>query len=101
MLNMKLADHRRTRDHLVFRGPDSCYENNLEWSSVFVTLAPGEEFEGNAFGSVCLSFCMPAWARNSKTNAPIDLIFYTSNIIPMDRSSSKMVRIRIWTQEFI
>ena len=30
--------------------------------------------------------------RNSKTIAPIDLIFYTRNIIPMTLSSSKMIR---------
>ena len=35
------------------------------------TLTPGEESEGNAFGSVCLS----VWARHSKTVAPIGLYY--------------------------
>ena len=36
-----------------------------------ITLAAGEEYEGNAFGSVCVS----VQTRNSKPVAPIDLIF--------------------------
>ena len=40
-----------------------------------VTLTPGEECEGNAFGSV--SVCKSVRMRNSKTIAPIVLIFYT------------------------
>ena len=38
---------------------------------IIITLAPGEECVGNAFGSVCLS----VRTRNSKTISPIDLIF--------------------------
>ena len=37
---------------------------------VFATLAPGVDFEGGAFGSVCLSVCV----RNEKTIDLIDLI---------------------------
>ena len=43
----------------------------------FITLAPGEECEGNAFGSVCMSI----WTRNSKTIAPIYMIF-TQEVSP-------------------
>ena len=39
-----------------------------------ITLALGEECEGNAFGSVCLSVCMSVRMFNSKTTAPIALI---------------------------
>ena len=42
-----------------------------------ITLAAGGEYEGNAFGSVCVS----VQTRNSKPVAPIDLIFCTRNII--------------------
>ena len=38
-----------------------------------VAISPGEEREGNAFGS--------AWARNSKTIALIDLIFVTPEVL--------------------
>ena len=60
---------------------------------------PGEECKDHAFRSVCL--CVRA--RNSKTIAPIDSTFYTRRIIPMARSSSKMILITIWisTREFI
>ena len=44
---------------------------------VVVILAPGEECEGNGFVHVCLSFCISVQTRNSKTTAPIYLIFYT------------------------
>ena len=40
-----------------------------------VTLTPGEECEGSAFGSICLSICMSVRMRNSKIIAPIGLIF--------------------------
>ena len=59
-----------------------------------VTLAPGEECEGNAFGSVSLSVCMSVRARNSKTIAPINLIFFTQEVLypwlspPLRRSGS-------------
>ena len=48
----------------------------------FITLAPGEECEGNAFGHVCLSLCrsMSVQTRNSKTIAPINLIFFTQEV---------------------
>ena len=39
-------------------------------TSGFLTLAPVEDNQSNAFGSVCLYVC----ARNSKTIAPIDFI---------------------------
>ena len=50
-----------------------------------------------------LSVCMSVRVRNSKTIAPIDLIFYTRSITAMAQSSSKKtwIRIRIWTQECI
>ena len=44
------------------------------------TLAPREECEGNAFGSVFLSVSVPV--RNSKTIAPIDLIFLHKKYYP-------------------
>ena len=46
--------------------------------------------------------CMSVQARNTKTIVPIDLIFYPRSIIPVVRSSSKIIRIgiRMWTQEF-
>ena len=40
-----------------------------------ITLATGEDSEGNVFGSVCMSVCMSVHMRSSKTIAPIDLIF--------------------------
>ena len=76
-----------------------------------ITIASGEECEGNAFGlfvclAVCLWVCVCVSVRtnNSKAIAPIYLIFCTRSIIPMARSSSKMIRIilvHIWTQEFV
>ena len=45
------------------------YDKQLQVQSLVITLAPGGECEGYAFG--CLSVRM----RNSKTIAPIDLIF--------------------------
>ena len=56
----------------------------------FVTLAPGEECEGNAFGSVCLSVCPRA---KLKTALLMDLIF-TQEVVsqwlgpPLRRSES-------------
>ena len=44
----------------------------------FITLALGEESRVmHKFGSVCL----PVRVRNSKTIAPIDLIFYTCIVV--------------------
>ena len=40
-----------------------------------ITLALGGEYEGRAFGSVCLYVCRSVRAGNLKTIAPIDLIF--------------------------
>ena len=53
--------------------------------------------EGSVLGSRCLS----VRALNPKTLTPIDLFFYTRSSIPVDRSSSNFIVIRIWTQEFI
>ena len=58
--------------------------------TVFITLAPGEECEGNAFGSVCLSVCLSVRTRKSRTISPI---FLHKKYVPMARSFSKMVRI--------
>ena len=38
---------------------------------ILVTLARGEECEGNAFGSVCLDVCMSVRTSNSEIVAPI------------------------------
>ena len=59
-----------------------------------ITLAPGVGYEGNAFGSVCLSVCLLL---------RLTWFFYTRSIIPMARFTVKMIRfgIRICTQEFI
>ena len=65
--------------------------------SIIVTLAPRKECEGNAFRYVCISVRV----RNSKHVAPIEFIFYTRSISTVAWSSSKMIRIGIWTQEFI
>ena len=55
---------------------------------VLVTLGPGEKCENYCvFGSVCTS----DRTRNSKTIALIYLIFYARSIIPVARSSSKMI----------
>ena len=59
----------------------------------------GEECEGNVFGSVRLSVCMSVWTHNSKTSAPIKLIFYARRIIPVAWSSSNMIW--IGTQEYV
>ena len=61
-----------------------------------VTLAPGEACEGNGILSFCLSVCMSDRMRNSKTVGSIDLILFTRSIMPMARSSSKII-----TQEFM
>ena len=52
----------------------------------------------HSVGSVCLSGCV-----TKITNiAPIDLIFYKRSIMPTAKSMiSKMIGIRIWTEEFI
>ena len=50
----------------------------------------GGRGEGCACGYVCLSIR----SRNSKTIAPIDLIFYTRRSIPVAQSSSKKIQIR-------
>ena len=64
----------------------------------FLPLLPERSARVMHFGQfVCLS----VRTRNSKTIAPIDLIFYTRSIIPMARSSPKMTWIGILTQEFI
>ena len=50
--------------------------------------------------SVCLSVCVSVRARNSKKLLLwLTCCFYTRSIIPVARSSSKMIW--IWTQEFI
>ena len=65
------------------------------WRGVrwLTTIAPGEECKGKAFGSVCLHMCVRM--GNSKTIAPIDVIFLHKKYYALARSSSKM----IWTQE--
>ena len=62
-----------------------------------IIFAPGEECEGSAFGSVCLSVCLfvSLCAHNSKTIAQIDFIFYTRRIIPVGQVSSKKTLIRM------
>ena len=40
---------------------------------LFIALSPGEHCGGNTFGYVCLSVCLSE--RNSKTIAPIHMIF--------------------------
>ena len=49
-----------------------------------ISLAPGDECRRNAFGSVCLFVCPDA---NSKTIAPVDLMFYTGSMMPVARFS--------------
>ena len=44
---------------------------------MFTTLAPRDEFEGYAFRSVCKY----VRARNSKNIAPIDLGFFTQEVL--------------------
>ena len=41
----------------------------------------------------CLSVCMSVRTHNSKTFAPIDLMFYTRSIMPVAWVSSKMIQI--------
>ena len=56
-----------------------------------VTLAPGEECEGHAFGSVCLYVHV-----TPKLSLQLTWIFYVRSIVPVVRSSSKMIRIGIY-----
>ena len=44
---------------------------NAKTVRFLIFLTPGEEGEGDAFGSICLF----VWARKSKTIAPIDFDF--------------------------
>ena len=72
------------------------YESKLSyWSDSLVTLSPGEEYDGNAFGSVCLYLRV-----TQKLSLRLSWFFYTRSIIPVVRSSSKIIRIwmRIWTK---
>ena len=50
-------------------------ENMHILGMITFTLAPIEACEVNAFGSVCLSICLPVCACHSKTFPTIDLIF--------------------------
>ena len=65
------------------------------------TLAPGEDCEGNVFEYICLS----VRARNSKTIAAIDVIFYTIKYYPHGSVLPLIliicIGIRIWTLECI
>ena len=58
---------------------------------ILTTLAPGEESEGNAFRSVCLSVRMCI----SKTVAPIDLIFFTQEVLYPWLGLSSMIALSI------
>ena len=49
------------------------------FASDVISLAPGEECEGDSFGSICH---MSVRARSSKTIAPIDLIFLHRKYYP-------------------
>ena len=66
---------------------------HYSWMAPFVTLAPGEECQGNACGSVCLFRTV-----TQKLSLWVTWFLYIRSIIRVARSSFRMIRIAIWTQ---